>query len=312
MKSEYVSELFDEVLKKYLSTLKNPRTREEYSSCIYMVCNALKKDFLSINEQDAVCHFSALRDKVSSGKLSRKTFGTRLSCCRSVSTFIESEQLVEGYSNPFGFISFPEIKNEITDDNIPSLSDLDKVMSSAKKSGLMDYLIMALATRMCLSSTSILKLTRDCYREEQGKSFLVILPSGPTKNNHDVSARYVRMPSDVADILKKYLSALTKSDEEGHLFYNERNKPMRLRNLDSRVRKIIEDSGIDTKYTMRDLRNRGIIDMVSAAGENQDAVSDVQDYLGLQPVRMADYVRSAKIVSCCPPADLVNYRLVCP
>ena len=112
----------------------------------------------------------------------------------------------------------------------------------------------------------------------------------------------------MAEVLDKYIEKLDKTDEAGHLFYNEKGRPMRLRNLDSRVNRIVGMSGIGKSFTMRDLRNRGIIDIV-AAGE--DKTEEVRDYLGVQPARMFDYVKSVKLVTSCPP-DLVNYRLVCP
>lgn len=308
MVSEYLSEDFKGILTQHLSGMKNSRTRTEYWGCINMVCNALKKDFLSIDEMDATSYFSSLRAKISDKKLSRKTFNTRLSCCRTVAANIENNYPECGFKNPFASISFPEVTNEITDENIPTMSELDAVMSAAKASSLMDYLIFALATRMCISSTAIVKLTKECVRKEGGATFLVVLPSGETKNNHDVNARLLKVPSDVAEVLDKYIEKLDKTDEAGHLFYNEKGRPMRLRNLDSRVNRIVGMSGIGKSFTMRDLRNRGIIDIV-AAGE--DKTEEVRDYLGVQPARMFDYVKSVKLVTSCPP-DLVNYRLVCP
>lgn len=309
MVSEYLSEEFKEILTQHLSGMKNSRTRTEYWGCINMVCNALKKDFLLIDEADAASYFSSLRTKISDKKLSRKTFNTRLSCCRTVASNVENNYPEYRFKNPFTSISFPEVKNEITDGSIPTMKELDAVMSAAKASSLMDYLIFALATRVCISSTAIVKLTKECVRKENGATYLVVLPSGETKNNHDVNSRLLKLPSDVAEILDKYIATLDKTDDEGHLFYNEKNRPLRLRNLDSRITKVVAQSGIGKSFTMRDFRNRGILDMVAAGGD--DKVEEVRDYLGVQPARMFDYVKSVKLVTGCPP-DLVNYRLVCP
>ena len=311
MESVYMSDETKGLLRDYLGTMKNPRTKEEYAANINLICNATGKDFVIISKDSAVSFFGELKGKVADGKLSRKTYGTRLSTCRSFASYIETQRGGE-YKNPFLEITFPPVENEITEDSIPTLEELDRVMSAAKESGVMDYLIFALATRMCLSSTAIVRLTRDCYREESGKSFLVILPAGATKNNHDVEARYVRMPSDVAEIFKKYLGELKVSDDAGHIFFNEHNRPLRLRNLDARVKKVVSSAGLSKPYTMKDLRNRGILDMVAGAGDDAGTEENVREYLGVQPARMADYVRSAKIVTGCPPEELVNYRLICP
>lgn len=313
MVSPYLIDITKELLTSYLGTLKNPRTKEEYSANINNLCNAVEKDFIDISKEDAVSFFEKMKGKVADGDLSRKTFNMRLSTCRSFAAYIETSEMEEGYKNPFNEITFPPVENEITDESIPSLEELDKVMSAARESGLRDYLIFALATRMCLSSTAILRLTRECFREEQGQAFLVVLPAGATKNNHDVTARFLKVPSDVAEIFKKYLSELTQTDEAGHIFFNEKGTPMRLRNLDTRVKKIIGNAELTKSYTMKDLRNRGIIDMVAAIDEDDTGTEEgVQEYLGVQPARMADYIRSAKIVTSCPPENLVNYRLVCP
>ena len=312
MESAYLSEETKDLLKRYLGTLKNPRTKEEYAANIRMVSDAIGADFVDITKEKATAFFGEMKGKVADGEISRKTFNTRLSCCRSFSSYIEAERMEEGYRSPFMEITFPPVENEITEDAIPSLGELDKVMSAAKESGVMEYLIFALATRMCLSSTAILRLTEDCYRKENGQSFLVILPAGATKNNHDVEARYVRMPSDVAEIFDKYLLEKKTFDDAGHLFFNKKGTPMRLRNLDSLVKKVVSAAELDKPYTMKDFRNRGILDMVAGAGDDADTEESVREYLGVQPARMADYVRSAKIVTGCPPEELVNYRLVCP
>jgi site-specific recombinase XerD len=97
-------------------------------------------------------------------------------------------------------------------------------------------------------------------------------------------------------------------DESGHLFYNKHNNPLTARNLDAYFEKIWKKSGIETKYTLKDLRSRSILDMVSAAIRSGSDLPTVGAYVGIKDLRLNTYVSANTIVGDCP-ADLVNFQI---
>ena len=296
----FLSDEFRDVLEEYRATVGSPRTFDEYSSYINILCNFLKCDFLAIDEADADRYFSYLKGKMGEKKISARTFCARLSCYRSVSSFIETEHEELEFKNPFTKIIRPDTKTDIDPSAIPTLDELDAVMSAAKKDSAMAYIIMALASRMCLSSTSVLRLKKSSVLKEGEKVYLRVDASSSAGRN----ARYCVVPDDLVEPLLNYVASVPMY-AEGHLFYNRRQRPLRMRNLASLVKSIVKESGVGKNYTMKDLRSRGVLELVNS-GVN---VSDIQEYAGIGPNRMADFLNSrAYIETDCPP-NLVNYKL---
>ncbi|WP_026653441.1 tyrosine-type recombinase/integrase [Butyrivibrio proteoclasticus] len=293
------SEVLSEDFKRYFMECTmnmNSRTRDEYISYINLLVNRQCKDFIDITEEDARSYFNYLGSKLDSGSMTRKTVGVRLSCFRTIASFLEDK--IEEYRNPFINIVRPEISPDINPNRIPSMEELDMLMS-ASRTDPKSFLIMALATRMGLSVTSILSLNRGSIVKEGSITYLYFASKNDFKGNS-----YIPVPEDVAVILDDYVSQL--SDEDNVLFKNKRGNRMNLQNVDKIVRDLVKTTGIKTNYTMKDFRNRAILEMAAHGA----SLNDLKAYTGLSDVRLDTFMKHTDYVSTHCPANLVNYRLI--
>lgn len=296
--SEYMSSGFiEKYLIPYLTTeLHNRRTAKEYVGYIRILCNHVRKDFLDITDLDAVNVMSAWQTKLKDGSLTRKTICVRLSCYNSLGRYISS--IDPEYQCPFAGIGRPHVDDQISPSRIPSMREIDQLMSATAENE-MYYLILALVTRACLSSTKITKLTINSIVREEDKLAL-LFQTGKV----DIPYEVIVLPEDLKPIFEHYVSNLQNLDEQGHLFYNKWGNPLTIKNLDSAVAKIIRSSGIEHQYTIKDMRARGILELINAGADE----SAVMKYTGLGAMRTRQFAEAKGLISECP-ADLVNYRL---
>ena len=80
-------------------------------------------------------------------------------------------------------------------------------------------------------------------------------------------------------------------------------------NIYKRFQRIVEKLGLDSRYSIKDLRNRCILDMVSSAAKEGKDVSVVADYVGLGDLRMQTVAKTANIIKT-SPADMVSIRVM--
>lgn len=276
---------------------KHKRTVDEYISYINLLCNGTGKDFVDISEADAQRYFNVLRAKLSDGKLTRKTFSVRLSCYRTVASYIEEREST--YRNVFAKIIRPEVSAEFDPNKIPSLEEMDSLFSSIGDDRQM-YLIVALASRVGLSTTSILNMTSKSVFEENGKVYLHFEPKSDFKKDS-----FIQLPDDVAGLMQNYLKVTPLRDSSDRIFKNSKGNPMTLKNVDTAVKKYVKKSGLDD-YTLKDFRNRAILEMAHHGA----SIQSLSDYTGLQPLRLDSFIKSKDLVSGNCPAELVNYRLI--
>ena len=298
--SEYCSAEFNKYLENYGYAVRKPRTFEEYVNHINLLCNYLCMDFLDIDSSDAMQYYSYMMSRFHAGTLSRKTICARISCYKSVASYIN--EVKDGYQNPFIALRRPEKSDDtLNPKRIPTLSELDEFMSVVKEDP-MFFLIYALATRVGLSASSILRIKiTDIIKEDygDGKSITFIRFPG-SGHNED---RFVALPKDVAEILGRYLSIVVPVD--GKIFLNRHNHPMTLKNLDTATTKFFVAAGIKNKYTMKDLRSRAILELAKAGAD----LESIRDYTGLSYMRINTLISSKSLVDRKCPADLVNYEL---
>ncbi len=292
--SELCSEEFKQLFYECTCSL-NQRTANEYIGYVNLICEKLGKDYLEIRTQDAERYFSYLNGKLKDGAIKRKTVGVRLSCYRTLSQFIADKD--DSYNNPFVKIIRPEISSDINPDRIPALEELDALMSEARKEP-KAFMIMALATRMALSATNILSLKVSNIVEEDGRKYLFFSSNSDFKKD-----TYISVPEDVSEILSDYVESLP--DGEVYLFKNKRGNKMTLNNVDRMIRNLSASCGI-TDYTLKDFRNRAILEM-AANGASAEALCS---YTGLMPLRIESFVKNKELVNTKCPAELVNYRLI--
>lgn len=292
-----------EVLDRFCASRRNQRTAYEYMGYIRSLCEYCEKDFLALTESDVRKYFDHLQNKYTAGALSLKTVCVRLSCYRSIASFIMDSYSDTAYINPFLHIKRPAVNDDIKVLQIPSMEELDIIMQTARNYP-PSFCIFALASRTALSASSILRLRLDSLKEIEGRYMLFIKSTSLDKED-----LCVNLPDDVAKILLDHIASLDKSiiDESQHLFYNKHKRAMSLKNLDDLVHRVVKESGVATQYSLKDLRTRAILDYAHAGA----AVEDIRNYTGLGELRLQSFYKASHIFNSCP-ADLVCYSLKVP
>lgn len=297
--NKYCSDDFRSLFAAYGMGIQSARTLDEYISYINLLMSHVKKDFLLINGSDAQGYIDYL---VTDARLSARTINARLSCYKSVARHVVETGKHPAFANPFELVRpLAAIDGaNISSVRIPTIAEMDKVMSAARDLSPMWYLIMALASRTCLTSTNILRIRKESVFEEKGRVFLHY---PPTETQHE--DLWVELPGDVRNLMLAYLETCPVS-EDGHIFFNEHNHPLTLRNMDSAVKKMVRLSGIGKRYTLKDFRSRGILDLAQAGVDPEK----IGLYTGLGHLRIRSFVTAKHLISGECPAEMVNYRVV--
>lgn len=300
--SMYLSDKFQQYFARYATTLRNERTEAEYRGAVSLLCDYIKKDFLDITEQDADTYFHYLTKRVIEGSLKKTTLNGRLYILKQVASYISEAFPEANYSNPFLLVKSERgIKKDINPSAIPSMAEIDLFLSHVDSP--MYYLIFCMAFRMALSATDIISLKLSIVQKFDDNYCLHYPPKDRFTPDH-----VLVLPKDIEALLLNYISNMSYVDEKGHLFYNERLNPLTLRNLDAYFERTLKASGIEKKYTLKDLRSRSILDMVNASIKSGENISSVGAYAGIKDLRLNTYVSASTIVGDCP-ANLVNFSV---
>ncbi len=279
------------------SASKNNATRNEYISYINMLCNHLKKDFLSVDFDDARKYLDHMNNKRADGKLNKKTIAVRLACYNSIAQYIEDKSST--YNNPFSRLPRPEVRNEFDPNRIPSMEDLDKLFSEAKKDS-QDFLILALATRVGLSASSILRIDTQNIMDDGKDIYIHFEPKSDFNSDS-----YIKLPEDVRDILKMHIEQKhIDLKENSSLFKNRRGNPLSIQNVDQLIKRLVTKCNL-TEYTLKDFRNRAIMEMAKAGA----SMEQLENYTGLKSLRLEKFFLNKSLINGTCPAELVNYRL---
>ncbi len=295
-KSIYMSDLFAErIYPAFASTKKKPRTAADYFQSARMICDFCKKDFLSLTSEDAKAYYEYLKEQEANGKISNRTIKVRFVGFNQLARFVCAGYPEQMQDNPFENILLPLTEEHLKYQRIPSMKEIDDLLTAAKDDEQM-YLILCLICRMGLTASETVKLRRQQIVEmDEGK--IAIICTG--KDGNELLRP---VPEDVRDIL---LSFMEKNGIEAELFHNEWKKPLTERNLDYLIKKYSALAGIETKCSVKDLRNRAILSMLQANASPQE----VAQYAGIGMVRVRQFVNEGNVIANCP-ADLVNFRIV--
>jgi len=299
--SDYMSDLFiNNVLNPYLSKQRNQRTAVEYAGYIRILCNKVRKDFLEITAEEALHVFDSWKSLIPKGELTRKTVCVRLSCYNSISRYIKENLADEfpDYTDPFINIQRPDVIDQVSPNNIPSTSDIDKIITLTADNP-MHYLILALITRACISTSKVTQITTNMIIRE-GEKRAILFKNNKNPDKFDI----VTLPKDVGKLLDNYIATLTHFDSENHIFYNEWGNALSIKNLDTIISKYVKRAGLSKDYTAKDFRARGILELVRV-GANE---ASVMQYTGLGAMRIQQFYNVKSLLYECP-ADLVNYEL---
>ncbi len=299
--SDYCSDDFKSYMKQFsVQVIDNPATLTEYIGNVNMLCEYCHKDFLDIGYDNARQYIDFLTGRYHNRQISRKTIYSRLSEYNTIAQYVEDTFSETGYTNPFKLIKRPEIDwNDIDPKRIPSMNQMDEVMSKAMESGIQTYAMFALATRACMTKSDILHLKRDYIVKEEGRTYLHY--PAKKKSGND---RYIPLPKDLAVIVDEF-NDYCIPNEDGYMFLNESGNTLSERMAEYTIAKLIESCDFDEHFTLKDFRNRGILDMAA----NGATAKQISEYTGLKDLRVYGFLEAKELVKDDCPADLVHYTL---
>lgn len=295
--SIYFSQEFNErIWPTFRLELKSSETEKKYFYCLCAICNFLEKDFLDISVEDAYRYVSFLESRYHAGTLAIRTINHRISVFRKLGHFISERGLLDGYVNPFFCIKQVAVNDDVTVTSFPSMREFDMILSAAKSDDAM-FLILALAGRVGLSASSIVKLHIN-HIVAKDDIMCIVFPGKNAVEDDQVIA----LPADVKKIMTDYIEKHPSVD--GYLFHNKYGKPLSLKTLGTAVDRVVSASGVEKKYTLRNFRTRAILDLKKSGVSN----AVISKYVGLSHLRLSSFENAIGVVGDCP-ADLVNFCL---
>ena len=315
---EYVSDDFRNAYRTFSTSVRSLRTLDEYTGYVNLICNYLKMDFLDIGYKEADGYFKELRSQISAGKLSRYTACVRLSCYKSLGSYIASLGIKEKYEDPFQYIHRPEVDfNNLHANKVPTLGELDGLIDVVKQDT-MFYLVFMLASRVGMSATDIVSIRSQLIGTNENGAYYIQFPA---KTYFD-EPRIVVLPDDVCAVLSRHLlelagrssaiesvqTRIVENVSKGCIFLNKHGYPLTVRNIDAYFDKACRESGLEKKYTLKDFRSRAILQLADAGV----SAKDISEFTGLKMQRAQSYVRSTHIINGDSPANLSNIRYAVP
>lgn len=300
-RSEYMSDMFvNQIYAGFAATKKKKRTADEYFLAATHICDFAKKDFTDLTKEDAKAYWDFLEchEKADGTKISKRTIKMRFVGLKQLAKYIMAAYPDYMEENPFDGIALPETNESLRLQRIPSLKEIDDLLSACKSDTQM-FLIVSMISRMGLTAKEVVNLKKQQILEtgENEIAILFLAKDGKTEELRPV-------PEDIKDMLLGYID---KNGVEEHLFFNQWGKTLTERNLDYLLKKYSELAGTETFFSVKDLRNRAILSMLQTGTDPRT----VAQYSGIGMVRVNQFVAEGNVLAECP-ANLVNYRIINP
>lgn len=274
----------NEVWPLYESSLKRTRTKYDYFSNLTEFCNFVNKDVCDIEVCDAEAYVDFLCSKFPDS-LTFKTCETRLSSLRSIFNFLVKNEFFildrTGYvlnfkSNPFNNLYLQRPDNYTDLKNIPTIKELDSLLSIAKDSPL-DMLVISLVAKMGLSIGEVVKICFNDFSYVNDTNVLRVLSVGGAVRN-------VLVPDDIVKLLAEYVNYVKAKNIPvggGYLFISPRKRVYTTRSLERHLQGYVSSllaAGLISKpFTFQDLRSLSFV-LMFAGGATDEAVAD---YVGV-------------------------------
>lgn len=273
LKCPYLSNVFLKILDDYsASHHKKERTRLEYRYVVYSLCNAAKRDFLDLRVEDISGFLHrGLKD---GEKLTTENYN--LCVIRSISRYIDENCIL--YSVTPQYMSLldnllPEPADRtIAPEKLPSLVEVDTAFAYMKESGdFALFIACSLALRCSLTIIEITNLEKSNFFQDLNGNFGLRLRLTP------YAERFVKLPEDIADIIKLYSN--TRKDSKPALLLTKRGTPMTVRTLQNRLLNTCNACNVKP-FTFNALRTLSISYMLKG-GAPAEKVAEYIDVKGL-------------------------------
>lgn len=301
--SQYMSDFFiNDIWPVYASRLTNKRTKENYFNIVCAFCDYIENDFLDVTVSQAKDYFDSIQKYIpNKKKISNNTIQCRLSTLRSLSSFIvenkDKLKIPDEYINVFLYIDVPEVDEYIRKEDIPSIKELNKLLQVVSDdNNLMMHLILAMVIRCAFTASEICKMRVSQIIEDSDNRIAVVFKEKDKE-------RFVKLPEDVVTLLLNYRKQIPLSAD--HMFYNKKNFVLKVRNLESLVRKYVKMAGLSKEFTIQDIRKAAVCYM-KASGADDVSISKM---IGVEGRWMYRYDRVIEELDL-QPVDLAKIRII--
>ena len=273
------------------------RIVKDYKWRIEYLSRMLCCDFIEIDEEGVASFIQKMEDRIRKGDLSRKTLRAMLYTYDSFADYLAGAGIMP--KNPFRDVKKPIVDDVPYTSRIPNAEECDRMLQAAEDSVNGMFLIFSLALRMGLSTSEICDLKTGHVLQMDGK-YIIRFPAEDTKD------RYCPVPDDMNEAILSYLPSAGKE----YFFVNRMGKKLKVQTLEKRVKNIMAAAGEDCeKYTLKDLRNRAIFQMLHDGA----TIEEVSKYVGLSLMRIGTFagapLATSQMLNNCP-ANLSKLKLV--
>ena len=290
MAREYTDVLTDqtkELLAEYCGIKKfKPRMAKEVRYMVNIISRELKMPFEEITVKDAQRWNADLTARIRNGKLSIRTYRTRLICYQGFSDFLVGKDFF--LENPFAQMAVPVVSDAPLTEKIPTSDECAEILEAAKEYGKGMDLAVAMVLRMALASKNLCELRKKDVVLFDDVVYLVMHEEGEKK------PWYLPVPDDLKAKIARHAA-----DGEGYMFPGPKGRKLERVSLNRRIQHITEKAGCPG-FSIKDLRNRSLFQMLHDGAP----VRDVAKYAHLTDLRIRTLnrapIKDSEMLSVCP------------
>lgn len=278
LRSEYLSDLFKTQLWPCFEAEfcgERAHSLKNYKNTLEPFCAYVKKDFLSVDEEDVALYYTYLEERVASGTLSKRTMLTYQKNLRAISCaaerYIREKGLPVAYVNHFHNSVRQDVRAISEDVWLANSEDVSRLIACAHSPK--EMLILLVLTEGALTAAQISALTWEGFSEE--KRWYVY---DDEQHGFAVSELFCIAWKDYREEQEEAGRQTT-----GLLFWNRSKNPVNTKGISTLIKRCRMEAGISARITARQLRDyalmqrlEGLLDMGDAADEQADSMDEAQ------------------------------------
>lgn len=254
----------------FLSSLKQELTRKDYLLSIQSFTELIQKDLPDAKPSDAKRWKEALEEKAANGTIK---YSTALKKFRHLSSFYHFTERFD-LENPFSSVTMEEAEPVIRYTKLPSITEIDSVLTLLKQKKDYKLLITILLSFKCMMTISEicnLKLS-DFLQTADGSYYFHIRPK-----NTWTEPRYCYLPEDIAELILSHFNQQAQQPENYYLVSEHPDKEPCQQTLRRRLERLCKKNQMPF-HSFNDYRNTGI----ALAYSNSGNVKLVASSIGLR------------------------------
>lgn len=265
VKCPYLSTGFFKLFNSYAhEKFKEPDTRTEYLENICYLCNYAKTDFLRLTFPVIQDYFSSLSSSVRLGT-QKNRMRMYLAVARYADENASLYEIKAPLASAFQLVALEELDMEYRLEDLPSLQNVDHILSYFKNNGdMVMFISVALALFCCQSTSVIVALKKEMFFQDLAGNYGIRIAISSLNN------RFIKVPTDLAQIIIQYTQK--RSDSSPYLLLNSYSKPIKAHTIQLRLSNACKECGVPS-FTMNKLRILGTTLMIKG-GAPLDKVAE--------------------------------------